>query len=439
MDINVLDHNFIKIAVVDNYTSLMWCKRYFEIGALDLEIEATRETIAIFKKGNYITREDDDAIYRIEAVELDTAEDKNNSLIVGAYDCKKILQQRIVWQQVNFTGTVENYIRKLINENIITPTMAARKINNFRLKAAKGFSETIEQQVTYDNLGEKIEELCTTYGYGWKVTRENGIFYFDLFRGVDHSADQTENNIITFSPDFENLVASKYNSDISEFKNVALVGGEGEGTDRKQRSIGSASGLDRFEMFVDASGISTNNGEIDLVDYYNLIIEEGKNKLAENATTTSFEGEVDAQSYTYKVDYDLGDIVTIKNEYGISVNARIVEITETWDQEGYTIEPTFEYMETVEAEPVVEGAILTENSVMMLTEGATPLLAENAPAEVSGVKISELTELNQLDDGCCLPIVHMNDTRKVRFETIKNATRATFRIDENGDLIAIYN
>lgn len=89
MDINVLDHNFIKIAVVDNYTSLMWCKRYFEIGALDLEIEATRETIAIFKKGNYITREDDDAIYRIEAVELDTAEDKNNSLIVGAYDCKK--------------------------------------------------------------------------------------------------------------------------------------------------------------------------------------------------------------------------------------------------------------------------------------------------------------------------------------------------------------
>ena len=421
MDINVFDKNFIKIAVVDNFTSLMWCKRFFEVGALDLEIEATMETLAIFKKGNYITRDDDDAVYRIEALELDTAEDKNNSLIVGAYDCKKILQQRIVWNQINFNGTVENYIRKMITDNIISPGSASRRITNFRLKSAKGFSETIEQQVTYDNVGEKVQELCTTYGYGWKVTRENGMFVFDLYKGVDHSADQRENNIVVFSPDFENLVASKYNSDISDYKNVALVGGEGEGTDRKQRSVGSASGLDRFEMFVDASGISRNEGtaeEIDLVDYYNLIVEEGKNKLAENAVTTSFEGEVDAESYQYKTDYDLGDIVTIKNEYGISVNARIVEITETWDQEGYTIEPTFEYMETVEDEPVVEGAILAENGVMMLTENAMPLLAESAPAEINGIKISELTELNEVDDGCCLPVVHEAGTQKVTLGTI---------------------
>ncbi len=373
MDINVFNNHFVKLAVISNYTSLIWCKRFFEIGALDLEIEATTETLAVFKKGYFITRDDDDAVYRIEALELDTTEDQNNSLIVGAYDCKDILKQRIVWDQVNFSGTVENYIRKLITDCIISPKLTERKIENFQLKTAKGFTDEIKQQVTFDNLAEKVQELCTTYGYGWKVTRENGKFYFDLYKGIDHSADQRENNIVMFSPDFENLTSSKYESDISEFKNVALVGGEGEGAERKKRTVGTARGIDRFEMFVDASSVSSNV-EGDLVDYYDLIIEEGKNKLAENAITTTFEGEVDAQSYHYKTDYDLGDIVTIQNEYGISINARITEIIESWDKEGYTITPKFDFDEF--ANDTIDNGILTENGIVLTTENGIPLLLE---------------------------------------------------------------
>lgn len=374
MTINVLNHNFSKIAVVDSYTSLMWCERYNEIGALDLEIEATTETVSIFRKGYYITRDDTDAIFRIEAVELDTSEDNNNALIIGAYDCKKILSQRIVWEQINFTGTVENYIRKILNDNVINPAIAARKINNFVLKAAKGFGDEIEQQITYDQIDEKIIELCKTYNYGWRVTYEDGQFYFDLYKGLDRSIDQTENPRVVFSPEYENLVSSKYESDISEYKNVALVGGEGEGKDRKKRAIGTASGLDRFEMFVDASSVSTNV-EGDLVDYYELLVAEGKNKLAETALTTSFEGDVDAiNSYVYKKDYNIGDVVTLENEYGISINARITEVIESWDHEGYTITPKFEFDEF--ANDTIRDAILSENGIVLTTENGIPLLLE---------------------------------------------------------------
>lgn len=439
MIINILNNHLQKIAVVDNYTSLIWCKRYFDVGALDLEIEATAETLAIFKKGYFITRDDDDAIFRIEALELDTTQDRNNSLIVGAYDCKKILHQRIVWQQVNFYGTVEDYIRRLITQNIVSPSMGARRITNFFLKTAKGYTEMINEQVTYDVVGEKIIELCKNYNYGCKVTLENGRFLFDLYKGVDRSIDQDTNPHVVFSPDNENLVSSKYNTDISDFKNAALVGGEGEGFERKTRTIGSAAGLDRFEMFIDASSLSRNEGteeEIDLPTYYENLIAEGKDKLAEQTVTTSFEGEVDAQSYKYKTDYDLGDIVTIKNEYGISVNARITEIIETWDNEGYTIEPVFEYMEAIEDEEV-DGALLTENGVMMLTESGSPLLTENAPASSSGVKISELEPVDTLFDGCCFPIVQNGVTKKVTKATLQEEVLPEFEIDSNGDLIAI--
>lgn len=418
MEINVLNKNFEKVAIVDDYVSLIWCKRYYDIGALDLEIEASMTTLSIFKKGYYITRDDDDTVFRIETLEIDTREDNDDSLIVGAYDIKDILKQRIVWNQINFTGTVENYIRTILNQNIVSPTNTDRRISNFKLSAAKGFPEQIEQQVTYDDISEKVIEICTTYGYGWKVTLNNGNFYFDLYKGVDHSINQEENVHIVFSSDNENLVSSKYNTDDSEFKNVALVGGEGEGVDRKTRTIGSARGLDRFEVFIDASSLSTNTPEGDLVDYYNALIAEGKEKLAEFAVTTSFEGEVDSNSYKYKTDYNLGDIVTVQNQYGITVNARITEIIESWDEEGYSVEPKFEYFEPMEWEVPVQGALLTENKVMMLSEKATPLLVEDAPTEASGVKISELEPVNELYDGCCFPIVQNGATKKVTKATL---------------------
>jgi hypothetical protein len=342
VNLNVLNKNLERIAVVDDYSSLIWAKRYYEIGAIDLQIEANEKNLEIFKKGNFITRDDDDGVFRIEAIELDTSAEQTDYLIIGAYECKKILSQRIVWNQINFIGTVENFIRRIIRDNVTEPFMAERKIVNFALKPARGFTERIEAQTTYDYLDEKITELCIANGYGWRVTLEDGIFYFDLYKGEDRSLDQSENPHVIFSPEYDNLSSSKYNFDSSEFKNTALVAGEGEGTDRKTRAIGTASGIDRFEMLVE-SNVSSTGG--DLVDYYQALVADGKSQLAERAATTTFEGEIDPMFYQYKKDYNLGDIVTVQNEYGIRMNARIVEIAETWDDEGYTIDPIFEYME----------------------------------------------------------------------------------------------
>ena len=322
MDIFVLNDNFEKIAIVDNYESLIWTKRYNEVSGLDLKVEATTENIRLFKRGYFIIREDDDTVFRIEAIELDTSIEEGDYLIIGGYSAEHILSQRIIWTQVNFnpsTGnTVERYIRILIDKNIINPVvwnpdtkkeepMPPRRIPNFHLKELRGFEETIAQQVTYDNLEEKIQELCQTYEYGWKVTLEDGNLYFDLYKGVDHSEDSSQP--IIFSPSNENLATSKYTSDFSEYKNCALVAGKGEGLLRSVRTIGgNLEGLKRYEMYVDADGIESKvmkvneetgeEEEVDLYEvdrpaYYKLLISKGNDELAKVATTAKFEGEVD--------------------------------------------------------------------------------------------------------------------------------------------------
>ena len=47
-------------------------------------------------------------------------------------------------------------------------------------------------------------------------------------------------------------------------------------------------------------------------------------------------------TFVYKTDYNLGDVVTVENEYGISVGARIVEVVEVDDDNGYSVQPKFE-------------------------------------------------------------------------------------------------
>lgn len=418
MDINVLDKNFELLGIVDTYTSLMWCKRYNEVGALDLQIEATNETLSLFKEGNYITRNDDETVYRIEAIELDTNEEKDNHLIIGAYDIKKILNQRIVYSTEVYNTTVENVIRGLIHNNFINPADSSRAINNFALKDVKGLSDKTRTQITYDNVGEKITELCKAYNYGYKVTLENGIIYFDLYQGVNRSINQTDNPFVIFSPEYDNLVSSKYNLDISEVKNVALIGGEGEGSARKKVEVGSATGIDRFEIFVDANGVSSEEGTIPASEYLEMLSENGKEQLANTSVSSSFEGVVDTNQYAYKKDFDLGDIVSLENEYGIKVDARIVEIIETWDDTGYTIEPKFEYMEVPETIETTSEAILTENGIMTLSENGIALLSETATVSNNGIKISELDETSTLKDGCCFPIVQDGVNKKISFENL---------------------
>ena len=80
--------------------------------------------------------------------------------------------------------------------------------------------------------------------------------------------------------------------------------------------------------------------------YSVYLLTRGYEKLAEYGAVTSFEGTVEPNTtFVYKQDYFLGDIVTVENEFGISVGARITEIVEVQDDNGYSVEPKFEYIQ----------------------------------------------------------------------------------------------
>lgn len=436
IDLYVLNGDLERIGIIDSYVSLIWSNRYNEDGDCELYVEANDYSLSMLKKGYYLIRDDDDMVCRIKKIELTTDIENGNYLIVTGYDVKDILGQRVVWSQTNVDGNVENYIRKLINDSLVNPSLSARQIKNvsgranFFLGDKQNFTEVISEQITYKSVREKTQELCKKYGWGYKVIADIGNFYFILYKGTDRS------NSVMFSPQFENLISTNYQEDSTNLANIALVGGEGEGSERSRNVSGYAEGLNRNEIFVDARDISktitwrdlialyptTDQGgkghidesalgaavyrmdsiDIAIVDnnqltelqanypsgqiitksgnqyyqIYNVVIADlpakaltetmddtddvilrdlvysvyllnrGYEKLAEYGTTVTFNGTVEpTMSFEYKKDYFLGDKVTVENEFGISAVARIVEVIEVVDENGYSIEPKFEYVE----------------------------------------------------------------------------------------------
>lgn len=351
MEIAILNKEFEIIDVIDYYKSLEWVKRYCDTGDFVLNIIANAHTVQNLKERNYVVREDDDKIYQIEKINLKSNEEDGDILTVSGRSVEKILAQRIVWKQTRANGgeTAEDFIRRIITENAINPSDKKRKIPRLKLGEKMGFSEKIEKQLTGDNLLTAVKEICNTYSYGFKIVmNETGELVFELYKGKDRSYRQNENPFVIFSPDFDNVVNTEYEYDETNISNVALIGGEGEGNERKYQTIGNTEGMERYELFVDAKDVSSNNGEISAAEYNNMLIERGREKIAENTFIETYDGELEnTNTYIYKEDYDIGDVVQIVDKFGIESTPRILEIIESDNENGYKIVATYGSWEVI--------------------------------------------------------------------------------------------
>lgn len=346
---NTSTNRFEKQYTVDNSISVIWVTRFQNAGEFEIFLPASQELRQIFYGYEYdvlITRDDSETAMIVDGIHLTTDAENGDRLTITGKSAEGILGRRIIPKQTNFTGTAENCVRALVNQNVINPTDTNRKIDNFQLAAAQGYTDTIEKQVTGKNLLDVVSEICAAYDYGFRVRFTGTNFVFSMYRGTDHSTEQTENTPVIFSPDYENIGNTSYVYDKAPFITAVYVGGEGEGSNRKiaSRRYTNAKGMFRREMWVDARNNSstTEDGELTNDQYMATLMEQAKEAIRENMYTLDFSGEIlNVNAYTYGVDYALGDTVSIINEYGIRGNAVISEITEVEDETGYRLIPTF--------------------------------------------------------------------------------------------------
>ncbi len=348
-----------RIGIVENIQSLQWLEQYQDIGEFALVCLSTTENSDLLKIGRLIYKTDGDTCGVVEYVEINDSAEKATITVRGKLYAGQ-LRQRIVYATVNVSN-VEAGMRSIVSNNL--------RLLPLSVAASQGYTETTETEITWETLSDALTTLAEASGLGYKVTFDpRAVTHtFVVSKGVDRQVGTGTDFRGYFGDDIGNLESIKILTDKSEYKNIAIVAGEGEGADRIVAWVIDIDFGDPFrrEMYVDARDIkstysvATDTGEIDEdgspiieyteytrteAEYKSLLRTRGREKLAELSKKEEITASVQVgEQFQYRTDFNLGDIVTVKSRtYGITLGMRISEVLEVYELTGYQCRVTLQ-------------------------------------------------------------------------------------------------
>ena len=331
MELYIFNEDREMSGIIEAYEYLRWTRRYSRCGSFELKAIATDEKIALLQIGNILCKNDDEEAGLIEYREL-TMREQEYITVSGRF-ATSFMARRIVWGTEILTGDLSAGISQLINHHLIAPVEFDRDISGIEF-TPESMGIAVNTQISYKNLMDAVTELCEASDVGIKTIFDpaTGIFTAQLYIGAVTQA--------VFSKEYENIIEQIFSHSVAGYANTALVGGEGEGSERIFVTIGGGSGLERYEIYVDAKDLREEDFPI---DYTAALLFRGNAKLAEQAMVKSFDATINQYgNLKYKVDFNLGDMIqAVSKRWGVSMTARITEIEESYDLSGMSLGVTF--------------------------------------------------------------------------------------------------
>lgn len=212
-----------------------------------------------------------------------------------------------------------NCINAVDGRNVSAPN---RIIPDFELSENEGKGSTVSMSARFDVVSDVLNTVSLSGNIGWEVVFdiESRKFVFQVIEGTSKTA--TDAYCVIFKPEFNNIDSLDYLWSVFGSKSVCYVAGQDEAAARNVLKVTGTvepSGFERREVFLDQR--QTNDTD--------TLRTAGVAALEEHAGELSLNTDVrPSASLQYQDDYDLGDIVTV--EYGdlLSVDVRIIGVTD---------------------------------------------------------------------------------------------------------------
>ena len=349
----IYDANRERIGMLQHDDSVQWLENYQSNGEVKIVAQVTPSNLAMLIDGNRVYNTDSDTVARISHIDIVQTESEE-LITVRADITAELLSDRVVMATETVTN-VEAAMYSIYSKN--------RRDLPIAVGTARGYAERTDMEVSWNSVLDAEKKLAEVSGLGFKVLfdPETGAETFTVYKGVDRSNDLTADYVGYFGTDVGNIENVSVTSGTTDYKNVAVVAGAGEGAARTVRivSLGSVSGENRRELYVDARDLqreymeATPTGQYDekgnpIYGYvtktyteaqYNAMLDtRGLEKLAEQLKTFSITCDITQNNIAYGADYKLGDRIPVKlPEYGIYASARIASVTMIYEREGNKI------------------------------------------------------------------------------------------------------
>lgn len=223
------------IGMLNIQKSIIWEDKAFTAGSFSVESLISDESKALLVPENIIWIEGETAGI-IEYISKESGKDGPYITAKGS-TLTGILARRILWGRYDLTGTPPAIMHQLVNDCCINPTRGnaeARKIPGLVLLDAPTGGESVRVQKTGGTLLEALEQLGETYGVAFGVRFNPAVPQMEFWTrlGQNRSINQTANDPVFYSTELDDVLSSEYSYSSQDYRNAALVAGEGEGNDR---------------------------------------------------------------------------------------------------------------------------------------------------------------------------------------------------------------
>lgn len=356
---------------INGYESILWVERYRTPGEFKMTARLSSGLREFLPLGTVISHTGTLESMIVENHVISEEDNEDLILTISGRSFDSYLEQRVVGQNqiwgsatMKWTINQEGYlidpdltwwqVQQLILDHIHATFNfnAGDGIPNTDLDIAEelgGVGEMNARVIKRGNLLPRTHELMEIDDLGLKVRRPNvfpgtssGLFTtWIIHGGIDRRST------VRFTAQTGDVTKADYLWSNKKLKNAAMVAGKFVDV----MVYGTPSGYDRRVLFVDGSDIDKGYSAIptgtDLTNIKERLSVRGQQALAAQKQIVLSSADVsENREYRFRIDYDVGDIVSLDGNFGVSLPMRVVEYAEIVDENGESGQPTLEVLET---------------------------------------------------------------------------------------------
>lgn len=371
---------FLGEAVIEGYSSLIWTERYLPAGEFELRTPLVDQTRSLIPEDSLISHTDTAEVMIVETHEIERTDNGDIELVVKGRTFETILEQRFFYVggyrdaiKMRSTYPPHGAALALIYNSIIhtgpwdliatQPNTVSSDpkdvIPNVQMTESQGAN--LPWQEWWIEPGEiytMVVDFLGRGGYGIRNVRRNfpmlvggqmrlsdpegylmaepdpgeGLL-IDVYGGKDRTKNQTTLPVVNFSYIDGHLEAPKYLFSNKNLKNVAqVISDVGDVFVYLDNAVSPyLTGRDRRMLLVDGG----RAGDTPLATFTPALVQKGEIELAKYNRIASMASAISVSApYRYKLDYDLGDKVTLAGEFGFEASMQVIEYVRTEDANG---------------------------------------------------------------------------------------------------------
>lgn len=368
MELLTLNDNNQPAKLIENYDSLIWTERFNTVGDFQIKSGNVDQFMNLLPEGTRLTLRESNIVMTVETHQIDRKKNTPQSVTIKGRSYESILDRRVSIQSVSaLTGsagwdvlvkTPSDLAYYVIVKICVDGVASAADIfpsshvvfptpDDYLASTGPTKTFTVERGNLLNTVltllqAQAAEDVSTTpdtpavVPHGIRAVRPSAAgtaIAIEIYSGTDRSAqvyfDATRDLLDDGAYLFSKVASANAAYGVASGLAAEMYEGASEPT-----------GLDRRVILVDASESGIASEEV--------LRNEMSISLSEASETAMFDGSInqDLSPYIYGVDYELGDIVKVVGDYGLSSTARVTEYIRSEDATGTKAYPTLTAIQT---------------------------------------------------------------------------------------------